>query len=247
MTAVEFRVLATPALVAEAGANTFVAAARDAVDARGRFLVALSGGRTPHLAYHLLRSVADKSLIPWSRVEFFWSDERAVPLSDPASNAGEARRVLLDQLPEVLPAAIHPLTEGRGDLAADARAAEAEIRRVTDTPAPAIPVLDLIWLGLGADGHTASLFPGSAVLDETDRLVAVCDAPPDTRGHAGVRLTMTLPLLNGAREAMFLVTGPDKAGALARVRRGDLALPATRVAAARTAWLVDAAAAGVSE
>jgi 6-phosphogluconolactonase len=243
----EFRVLATPALVAEAGANTFVAAAREAVDARGRFLVALSGGRTPHLVYHLLRAVADRSLIPWSRVEFFWSDERAVSLSDPASNAGEARRALLDQIPDVLPAAIHPLTDGHGDLDAAARAAEAEIRRVTQTPAPALPVLDLVWLGLGADGHTASLFPGSAVLDETDRLVAVCDAPPATPGHAGARLTMTLPLLNAAREVTFMVTGPDKADALARIRHGDLALPAARVAAARTAWLVDAAAAGVGE
>jgi len=236
----EFRVLPTAADVAEAAADEFIAVAREAVQVRGRFLVALSGGRTPHAVYHLLRHPESQDLVPWDRVEIFWGDERAVPESDPASNAGEARRALLDQVPGLRPGAVHPMDGGAADLDDAARRYEEELRAASDTPPGQVPVLDLVWLGMGADGHTASLCPGSTALEETDRLVVAAWAP----AFAAMRLTLTFPVLNAARQAAFLVTGADKAEALARVRSGDHDLPAARVAARRTTWLVDAAAAG---
>ena len=227
MSRVEFRVFATPAEVAEAAAEGFVAAARDAVAARGQFVVALSGGRTPHMTYHLLRTAP----VPWSQTHVFWGDDRAVSQDDPASNAGEARRALLDDVDGVT---IHPMDCVALDLDTAARDAEAELRAVAGGP---LPVLDLVWLGMGADGHTASLFPGSPALTETERLVVATSAP-----GGATRLTMTFPLLNAARQVTLLVTGADKAVALAGVQAGDPGLPATAIAAAQVSWLLDAAA-----
>ena len=236
----EFHVLPDAMTVAAAAADRFVATARVAVRRRGRFLVALSGGRTPHTAFHLLRAAPRVGQVPWGAVEFFWSDERAVPPEDPQSNYGAARESLLDHLPDVRPDAIHPMAGGAPDLDQAARDYEAELQRVTAVAPGEVPVLDLVWLGMGADGHTASLCPGDMALMVSDRLVvATWPAGYDTE-----RITLTYPVLNAARRVTFLVTGEDKAATLAAVRAGA-DLPATHVRGAHVEWLVDAAAAGM--
>jgi 6-phosphogluconolactonase len=236
---VETVVLPTPTDVAAAAADGFVKASRNAIRERGRFLVALSGGRTPHTAFHLLRAVPRVSRVQWGQVEILWSDERAVPPDDPQSNYGAARKSLLDHLPGLQPEAVHRMAGEGPDLDAAAWAYEAELRQVTGVGSGQVPVLDLIWLGMGVDGHTASLCPGDDALKITDRLV-VATWPP---GYDAPRLTLTYPVLNAAREVTILVVGADKAETLAAIRDGA-DLPAARVDAERVTWLVDSAAAG---
>ncbi|MGH2462844.1 MAG: 6-phosphogluconolactonase [Candidatus Limnocylindria bacterium] len=236
---VETVVVPTPTDVAAAAADGFVAAARKAIRERGRFLVALSGGRTPHTAFHLLRAAPRVNRVAWQQVEILWSDERAVPADHPDSNYGAARESLLARLPGLRPEAVHRMRGEDPDLDAAARAYEDELRQVTGVGPGQVPVLDLIWLGMGVDGHTASLCPGDDALMVTDKLV-VATWPP---GYDGPRLTLTYPVLNAARQASFLVVGADKAESLDAVRRGA-DLPAGRVHAVHTTWLVDAAAAG---
>lgn len=236
-----FTVLPTPASVAEAGADRIVASARNAIRRRGRFVIALSGGSAPRLIYPLL--VARRDAVDWSRVEFFWGDERAVPPDDQESNYGLARRLLLDHLPGVRAASVHRMPADAPDREAAATMYEAELGRAVAT-APGgrrRPRLDLIWLGMGPDGHTASLFPGSRVLDERKRWVAPATAP--TTSPIAARMTFTLPLINAARAVLFVVAGADKAGAVRSVRAGSRELPAARVRAGATLWLLDAAAA----
>jgi len=232
-------VLRTPAAVAAKAADGFVMAARDAVRHRGRFLVALSGGRTPHTAFHMLRASPRVERVAWDKVELLWSDERAVPPDDPESNYGAARESLLAHLPGLRPEAVHRMHGEAADLDAAARDYEDDLRLVTGAGVDEVPTLDLVWLGMGTDGHTASLCPGDDALKVTDRLV-VATWPP---GYDTPRLTLTYPVLNAARQATFLVVGADKAETLDAVRRGA-DLPAGRVNAARTTWLVDTAAAG---
>ena len=236
---VETVVLPTPTDVAAAAADGFAAAAREAVRRRGRFLVALSGGRTPHTAFHLLRAAPRVSRVAWEQVEILWSDERAVPPDDPQSNYGAAGESLLAHLPGLRPEAVHRMSCEGPDLDAAAWAYEDELRQLTGVGPGQVPVLDLIWLGMGVDGHTASLCPGDDALKITDRLV-VATWPP---GYDTPRLTLTYPVLNAAREVTFLVVGADKAETLAAVRAGA-DLPAARVHAERVSWLVDVAAAG---
>lgn len=231
-------VLPTPAAVAAAAADGFVTAARHAVRHRGRFLVALSGGRTPHTAFHLLRAAPRVAQVAWEQVEILWSDERAVPPDDPESNYGAARESLLAHLPGLRAEAVHRMRGEAADLDRAARDYEDELRRVAGA-ADDVPTLDLVWLGMGVDGHTASLCPGDDALMITDRLV-VATWPP---GYDTPRLTLTYPVLNAARQATFLVVGAEKAETLAAVR-GGADLPAARVRAERVSWLVDAAAAG---
>lgn len=232
-------VLPTPTDVAAAAADGFVKAARNAIRARGRFLVALSGGRSPHTAFHLLRAAPRVTRVRWGQVEILWSDERAVPPDDPESNYGAARESLLVHLPGLRPEAVHRMAGEGPDLDAAAWAYEAELRQVTGVGPGQVPVLDLIWLGMGVDGHTASLCPGDDALMVANRLV-VATWPP---GYDTPRLTLTYPVLNAARQVTFLVVGADKAETLAAVRAGE-DLPAARVHAERVSWLVDAAAAG---
>ncbi|HEX9738168.1 MAG TPA: 6-phosphogluconolactonase [Candidatus Limnocylindria bacterium] len=235
----EMVVLPTPAAVAAEAADGFVTAARHAVRHRGRFLVALSGGRTPHTAFHLLRAAPRVSQVAWEQVEILWSDERAVPPDDPESNYGAARESLLAHLPGLRPEAVHRMPGEAADLDRAARDYEDELRQVADAADDEVPVLDLVWLGMGVDGHTASLCPGDDALMITDRLV-VATWPP---GYDTPRLTLTYPVLNAARQVTFLVVGAEKADTLAAVR-GGADLPAARVRAERVTWLVDAAAAG---
>ena len=240
---VRFTVLPSPAELAEAAADRIVAAARNAIRRRGRFLLALSGGSSPRLVYPLLASSPRVEQVDWSRVEFFWGDERAVPPDDPDSNFGLARTLLLDHLPGVRSAAVHRMPADASDRDAAAWRYEAEVGRVAGVRSGTSgrPRLDLIWLGMGPDGHTASLFPGASTLAERGRSVLPATAP--TTSPVSKRMTLTLPLINAARLVLFVVAGADKAAALRSVRSGSRDLPAARVRARSMLWLVDALAA----
>ncbi len=235
-------VLADSAAVAAATADRVVAAARNAIRRRGVFRLALSGGATPRPAYPLLVASPRVDAVDWSRVEFFWGDERPVPPDHHDCNFRAADDALLSRLPRLRPEAIHRMPAERPDLDAAARDYQAEMARVFGIPADGatLPVFDLVWLGMGRDGHTASLFPGSAALAERRRWVVANWAP----GPACWRMTLTYPVLNAAREALFQVCGPGKDVAFASARAGAPTSPAAAVRARRTLWIVDRAVAG---
>ena len=222
--------------LSRAAAELFAEQARLCTEARGRFCVALSGGETPRRAYELLAATPWREQVPWPQLEVFWGDERCVPVTDPASNQGMARRTFLDRLP-IPTSRIHPMA-GEGEPAAAATAYERELEGLFG---PELPRFDLILLGLGGDGHTASLFPGSAALEERERRVV----PAQVSGQPFSRLTLTLPVLNAARLVVFLVSGAAKAEILRRVLRSpESELPASRVRPndGEALWLVDRAA-----
>ena len=235
-------VLRDPGAVAVAAADRIVAAARNAIRRRGVFRIALSGGSTPLRVYRLLIRPPRVDAVDWSRAEFFWGDERNVPPDHRDSNYGLAKRALLDRLPGVRAGAVHRMPAEREDLEAAARSYQEEIAAAFGVSATARrpPALDLVWLGMGRDGHTASLFPGCAALAERRAWVVANWAP----GPAAWRMTLTYPMLNASREALFVAWGPDKTAAFRAVQRGSADAPAARVRARRTVWLVDAAAAG---
>jgi len=187
--------------------------------------IALSGGDTARACYELLATAP----VDWFEIDVFWGDERWVDVQDPNSNEGMARLAFLD---EVEPRAIHSMRHAGASLEAAADTYDALVR--------AEPPIGLVHLGLGPDGHTASLFPGAPQLDEGERLVV----PAGDDQHPLPRLTFTYPALARAELIVFTVDGAAKRDALARVRRGDHDLPATRVRAPRVVWLVDEAAAG---
>jgi 6-phosphogluconolactonase len=226
--------------LAHMAARRFYEAAEHAIadPARGRFLVALSGGNTPRVFHQqLVQHYHD--LIPWERVQFFWSDERCVPPDHPDSNYRMARETLLSQI-NVPEANIHRMPGERTDYDAAAADYEAEIRHVFGVPPAVLLRFDLILLGMGSDGHTASLFPGSAALHEQHKLVAA-NFVPKLNTH---RMTFTYPLLNAARQVIFLVAGLDKAEPLRDVLRGQAHLedrPSIGVhpAPGEALWLVD--------
>jgi 6-phosphogluconolactonase len=192
----------------------------------------------------LLVSPPRISRVDWRHVDFFWGDERAVPADDPESNFGLARSLLIDHLPGVRAEAVHRMPADAADREAAARDYEAELGRVFDiAPTSARrPSLDLIWLGMGPDGHTASLFPGSPALSERRRWVLSTTAPASS--PVAARMTFSLPLINAARAVLFVVAGADKVAAVRSVRSGSKDLPAGRVRARSTRWLLDAAAVG---
>lgn len=207
----------------------------------GRFRLAVSGGSTPRPLYRLLAS--GEPAIPWERVEVFFADERCVPPDHAESNHGLLRRELLDRL-ATPPAAVHRMRGEADSPDAAARAYEDIIAGDRDEGAPP---LDLVLLGVGDDGHTASLFPGSAALCATVRRVVATEAPEGTAVRG--RLTMTIPLLLACPEICFLVTGASKARVMARILDGPSAdLPASlvRPEKGRVRWFLDhAAAAGL--
>lgn len=228
------RVYETAKEASRAVARAFVDAAHQAVGERGRFVVALSGGGTPRRVYELLRSEHGRASF-WPDAHFFWSDERFVPPDDAESNARMARDALLDLVP-VPEGNLHtPLTTSVSPEEA-ARLYEQEIEAFFH---PDRPRLDWTFLGLGEDGHVASLFPGSeALLHPGERLVLPVrtEAKPPP-----VRLTMTLPLLNASREIHFLVFGRGKREILRRALEPGDALPAQRVGSgtSRVVWWAD--------
>ncbi len=213
---------------------------------RRRFTVALSGGSTPR-ALHRALVAHYRDLIPWDAVQVFWSDERCVPPDHPDSNYRMARETLLEHVP--LPAAnIHRMPGERTDYDAAAADYEAEIRAVFGTPPGTVPRFDLVLLGIGPDGHTASLFPGTAALHETSKLIAANWVPKVNME----RLTFTYPLINNARQVMFLAAGEEKAEALRDILSGQTSIderPAVgvRPAAGEVVWMVDRAAMRLAE
>ncbi|MCB9915010.1 MAG: 6-phosphogluconolactonase [Planctomycetes bacterium] len=225
----KLEVLPDAAAVARRAARWLADAARDAVAARGTFTLALSGGRTPAA---LLRALAAEQL-PWEAVHLFQVDERVAPAGDPARNLSQLRACLLDRV-ALAPERVHALPVERADLAAAAAAYARDLQTLAGAP----PVLDVVHLGLGDDGHTASLVPGDPVLDVVDRDVAVTG---EYAGHR--RLTLTYPALERARRVLWVVTGSAKAAVLPRLLAGDPAIPAGRLQHARATLLVDAAAA----
>ncbi len=235
-----FTVLRDPATVAEAAADRLVTAARTAIEERGVFRVALSGGSTPKHVYPLLVEPARRDAVEWEAVEFFWGDERAVPPDHPESNFGVAYGMLISQLPDVRPDRIHRMPAEAPDLDAAALSYESELRLGFRARGDEPPAFDLIWLGMGPDGHTASLFPGSAGLEERRRWVIANFAP----AQDAWRMTLTFPVLNAGRRVLFVVTGADKADVLREIRAGGSDYPAARVDGEQVEWVVDAAAAG---
>jgi 6-phosphogluconolactonase len=229
-------VLDTPDNVASQGADEFEVRARAAIAEHGRFAVALSGGTTPRAMFALLASPGFAEDIDWQHVHFFWSDERCVAPDDGRSNYGEALKALL--APIEMPASnIHRM---RGEL--DPHAGAVDYCEQLAAFFGDDIAFDLIYLGLGPDGHTASLFPGATTLRVTDQLCAAVHVPDNA--VAPWRLTLTYPALNAARCAMFLVEGKEKADVLARVLEGprDIQrLPAQGVAPVpgTLVWLVD--------
>lgn len=234
-----FTVLDDPAAVAAAAADHFVQAVDAAIRERGVARVALSGGSTPKRVYPLLLEPQRRDSIDWSSVEFFWGDERGVPPDHPESNFGAAYAMLISQLPGVRAGSVHRMPAEADDIDAAALTYESELRLAFRSRGDEPPAFDLNWLGMGPDGHTASLFPGSPALDERERWVVPSRAP-----DGGWRMTLTLPVLNAARDTMVVATGADKAAALRRVRAGDRDMPAALVSGAQVEWIVDAAAAG---
>jgi 6-phosphogluconolactonase len=243
----DLEVLPSPDALADAAGGRFVAAAGDAIHARGRFVVALSGGSTPRGAYERLASEPLVSRVMWSRVQFVWGDERCVPPDQAESNYRMARDTLLDRV--AVPAANVHRIHGEDDPAAAAASYEATMRALLKTPAGpprAVPGAraDLVLLGLGDDGHTASLFPGSAAAREQTRWVMAEHAAAASMW----RVTLTPAVINAAAEVLFLVSGIAKAGIVRRVLEGPrrlLELPAQAIAPSNGSvrWYLDAAAA----
>ena len=235
----EIHICRSPDDLGRAAAEFYADAAQQTA---GRtFFVAFSGGSTPEFMYRQLAGPEFRDRIPWAEAEYFWSDERCVPPDHPDSNYGLAERALLSKVP-IPRDRIHRM---RGELDPQQAAAEyeSELRRVFRTSAPAVTRFDLLFLGLGDDGHTGSLFPGSPALNESTRL-AVANYVQKLKSH---RLTMTFREINAARRVVFVVSGEKKAAALRQVMRGGgPPVPAERVYPENgtLVWFVDEAAAG---
>lgn len=239
---VEIRVLTTPQELFGAAAEEVVRTVNEAVSERGRFTIALSGGSTPKSLYNLLASNA-RSTLPWEQMFFFWGDERHVPPTHPDSNYQMANEAMLSKVP-VPPGNIYRMATENPDAAAAADAYEKVLRKFFQLGPDGVPRFDLILLGLGPDGHTASLFPGTAALQEKSRLV-VANWVDKLKAY---RLSLTLPVLNDARCVTFLVSGTDKAAVLKSVLEENVPgeqYPAklVRPEDGKLIWLIDRGAA----
>lgn len=228
MSSLKIDVLADADAVARKAAALIAAESRDAVRARGRFVAAISGGRTP---WHMLRVLATED-VPWEHVHLVQVDERVAPAGHADRNLTHLRESLAQAPLDA--GRIHAMPVEATDLAAAASRYAAGLEGFAGAP----PVFDLVHLGLGADGHTASLVPEDPVLDVTDADVALTGA---YQGRP--RMTLTYPILNRARRVLWVVTGSDKAGPLAKLLRGDVSIPAGRVRQDQALVLADRAAA----
>ena len=227
---VRTEILPDPGAVAKRAAERIARIARNAVAERGRCALAFSGGTTP---WRTFRALAGED-VPWDCVHLFQVDERDAPSGDPERNDLHLKEALIDRI--AIPSAnIHPMPVEEGDLAAGSRRYESILRRIAGTP----PVLDLVQLGLGEDGHTASLFPGDAATQVIDADVAASGLHKGWR-----RMTLTFPAIDRARCILWLVTGSGKSEALGRLRAGDRSIPAGRVRGDRAVLLADTAATG---
>lgn len=214
-----------------------------ALAADGSFRVSLSGGSTPKTLYGLLASDEFRSRFPWQRVSWYWGDERFVPYDHPESNFRMTREAMLAKAP-VPPGNIHPIpTDGSPDDAA--RRYELTLQQAYGGASldPHRPLFDVTLLGLGPDGHTASLLPGEPVLSERKRWVAAV-----AHGRPEIRITMTYPALESSRRVAFLVAGQEKAAIFSAIRKGDSRVPAAQIRpVGELFWFVDRAAAGQAE
>lgn len=230
-------VLADPPALARRVAEWMTATASAA---RGCARVALSGGSTPRALYSLLASEEFRDRFPWRRVSWFWGDERFVPPDHPDSNYRMAREAMLAKVP-VPPENIHPIpTDGKPEDAA--RRYERILQEAYGAPTlnPSRPLFDIVLLGMGPDGHTASLLPGDKLLDERERWVAAV-----AHGRPEVRITLTYPAIESSRHIAFLVEGRAKAAMLGSIRAGGSQVPAARVRpVGELIWFADRTAAG---
>jgi 6-phosphogluconolactonase len=236
----ELRVFHDLGELSRAAADFVSQVAGESVQRSGEFFVGLSGGSTPRRLYEILGSHRDRSL-PWPRTQLFWSDERCVPPDDPQSNYRMVTEAL--SAAPIPPPNVHRM-RGEDPPEEAAREYENELRQSFQIVSEDVPRFDLILLGLGEDGHTASLFPGNPVLEDTAHLVAA----PYVEKLKAYRLTLTLPVLNNAANVAFLVAGSGKRAILKRVleeQPGVPALPAQRVRPSngRLLWFVDESAA----
>lgn len=228
--------------LARAAAERVLSLAGHNVEAAGRFTIALAGGQTPRQLYALLASREYRDLTDWSRWHVFFGDERCVPQDHADSNYRMAREALLDHVP-IPRGQVHPMVERPEDPDAAARDYEALLRREVEAQ-DGVPVLDLVLLGLGPDGHIASLFPGTSILAERARLVA----PVYVERLASWRVSLTYPMLDAARHLLLLVAGEAKEGVLAGLREADTptGYPVQGLAPqGAIEWQVDRAAAGM--
>jgi 6-phosphogluconolactonase len=226
----EIKVFADADSVAREAAATVAAEARAAIAARGGFVMAVSGGRTPWL---MLRALAREDL-PWGAVQIAQVDERVAPEGSSDRNLTRLRESLLGEK-QLRPEQIHAMPVEAPDLDMAAAGYEMTLRRIAGSP----PLLDLVHLGLGPDGHTASLIPGDPVLDVVDVDVALTGVYQGRR-----RMTLTYPILNRSRRVLWIVTGHDKAEMVGRLSAGDTSIPAGRVQRDRALMFADRAAAG---
>jgi 6-phosphogluconolactonase len=226
----KMEVLADADAVAKKAAAFIAAEARDAVVANGRFTFAVSGGHTPWI---MLKHLAGEK-VPWEQVQLVQVDERVAPEGDPDRNLTHLRKSLLSRVP-LRPDQIHAMPVESPDMEGAAKSYARTLREIAGSPS----VLDLVHLGLGPDGHTASLVPGDPVLNVADADVALTGEYMGRR-----RMTLTYAVLNRARRVLWVVTGSEKAGPLARLRAGDQSIPAGRVRQDQALVLADRAAAG---
>jgi 6-phosphogluconolactonase len=233
------KILPDPSALARCTAEWMTAAA---LAAQGPFRVSLSGGSTPKALYGLLASDAFRGRFPWPRVHWYWGDDRFIPHDHPESNYRMARDAMLSTAP-VPPENIHPMpTDGTPEDAAERyeRVLQKAYGASVRTLDPERPLFDITLLGLGADGHTASLLPGEPALEERKRWVAVVP-----HGRPEVRITLTYPVIESSRQVAFLVAGPEKAKILGQIRGGGSRVPAARLRPlGKLIWFVDRAAAG---
>lgn len=243
---IELTVCGDSAELARRAAERITAAARQAIAARGRFSLVLSGGSTPEKTYELLGRGGIGTAIDWSKTFLFFGDERFVPADDPTSNYGMARRSLSDRV-AISAENVFPMPTDGPDAADGARRYGETIGRFfgTEVNSPP-PSFDLVLLGLGDDGHTASLFPGTPALSVNDRWVT--SSPPGRLPPPVDRITLTFPILNRGRQVLFLVAGEKKAEVVREILEGQPSVETYPAAGIRPAeggvtWLLDAAAA----
>lgn len=229
---------------AQEAAGFILSVSEHAIQSKDRFLVALSGGSTPKTLYQVLAAPEWRERFDWSRIHFLFGDERCTAPDHPESNFQMAHTALFQPL-NIRADHISRMKGEHEDPAAAAQEYEETIRQLTQSSPPKVPLIDLVLLGLGDDGHTASLFPGTAALQEDTNVVTVGHAPTGVRS----RLTLTLGVLNHAAVVLFLVTGPGKAHMVRRVldpeSEADRSLPAAKISpeSGRLVWMLDHSAA----
>lgn len=228
----QIEVLADDDAVAKAAAGKIAAAAREAVDSRGLFTLAVSGGKTP---WAMLRDLASEE-VPWSQIHVFQIDERIAPEGDPDRNLTHLHESLLGNAP-IPKENIHAMPVNSADPVQGALEYEKTLQEFCGNP----PTLDMAHLGLGPDGHTASLVPGDPVLEVADRDVALTD--PVNLYQNRRRMTLTYPMINRSRKILWLATGAAKVPMIVRLKAGDHTIPGGRISQERALMLTDTAAA----